>query len=74
AELKMALALINQLSPKKFDIKQYKDTYTGALMKIIEKKAKGQKVSQPKFKISRSKTKDIMSQLKESIAETKKAS
>lgn len=74
AELKMAMALINQLSPKKFDIKQYKDTYSAALMKIIEKKAKGQKVSQPKFKISRGKTKDIMSQLKESIAETKKAS
>lgn len=72
-ELKIAVALINQLSPKKFNIAKYKDTYTESLMDIIEKKAKGKTVSQPKFKISRSQPKDIMAQLKESL-KAKKAS
>lgn len=74
AELKMAMSLIAQLTPKKFDIASYKDTYTAALLKLIRAKAKGKKVAQPKFKVVRSKTKDIMSQLKESIEKTKKAS
>ncbi len=74
AELKMALALINQLTPKKFDITKYKDTYTDALMKIIESKAKGKRIAKPKFKIVHNKTKDIMAQLKESIEKSKKAS
>lgn len=71
AELKMAISLINQLTPKKFNIDKYHDTYSEALMKIIEAKAKGKKVTQPKFKIVRSKSKDLMAQLKESL-ETKK--
>ncbi len=72
-ELKMAMTLINQLTPKKFNIAKYRDTYTDALMKIIKSKAGGKKVSQPKFKIVRSQPKDIMAQLKESL-KTKKAS
>lgn len=74
AELKMALSLIAQLTPKRFDIKKYKDTYSESLMKIIEAKAKGKRVAKPRFKIIRNKNKDIMEQLKESIAKTKKAS
>jgi DNA end-binding protein Ku len=74
AELKMALALINQLTPKRFDIRKYKDTYTDELMKIIELKAKGKRITRPKFKIVRNKTKDIMAQLKDSIEKSKKAS
>ena len=72
-ELKMAKALIEQLSPKKFSIDKYKDTYADALMDVIKKKAKGQKVKQPKFKISRSAKSDLMEQLKESL-KNKKAS
>jgi len=68
AELKMAQALINQLTPKKFSIAQYKDTYDAALMKIIEAKAKGTKITQPRFKIVQSKSKDIMDQLKASLS------
>jgi DNA end-binding protein Ku len=73
AELKMAQALINQLTPKKFSLAKYKDTYDEELMKIIEAKAKGKKVAKPKFKIVHSKSKDLMAQLKESL-EHKKAS
>ncbi|PZF74548.1 non-homologous end joining protein Ku [Taibaiella soli] len=72
AELKMAVSLITQLTPKKFNIDKYKDTYSAALMKIIEAKAKGKTVSQPKFKMVQSKSKDLMDQLKESLETRKK--
>jgi DNA end-binding protein Ku len=68
----MAIALINQLTPKKFEISKYKDNYDDELMKIIEAKAKGKKITQPRFKIVHSKSKDIMAQLKESLATPKK--
>jgi DNA end-binding protein Ku len=67
AELKMALALINQLTTKKFSLDKYKDTYDEELMEIIEAKAKGKKVTQPKFKIVHNKSKDLMTQLKASL-------
>ena len=72
-ELKMAVALISQLTPKKFSVAKYKDTYTEALMKIITSKAKGKKVTQPKFKLARNNASDLMAQLKESL-KSKKAS
>jgi DNA end-binding protein Ku len=68
AELKMAQALINQLTPKKFDMGVYKDTYDEELMKIVKAKAKGKKITTPKFKIVHSKSKDLMEQLKASLA------
>lgn len=74
AELKMALSLINQLTPKKFNINKYKDTYTADLMKMIEAKAKGKRVAKPKFTVVRNKSRDLMAQLKESVEKTKKAS
>ena len=40
AEMKMAIALIDQLSAK-FDISKYKDTYSAELLKVIHAKAKG---------------------------------
>jgi non-homologous end joining protein Ku len=43
-------------------------------MKIIEAKAKGKRVSQPKFRIAKTGTKDLMAQLKESLGASKKAS
>ncbi len=74
AELKMAISLISQLSDK-FDITQYKDTYTEQLMKIIKAKAKGVKTTVPQMKIVHSSATDLMSQLKESLnTKRKKAS
>jgi DNA end-binding protein Ku len=67
AELKMAQTLINQLTPKKFSLDKYKDTYDDELMKIIEAKAKGKKIVQPKFKLVHNKGADLMSQLKASL-------
>ena len=72
AELKMAVTLINQLTPKKFTIDKYKDTYDEGLMKIIDAKAKGKRVAKPKFKIVRNKSKDLMSQLKASLEGNRK--
>lgn len=71
AELKMAIALIDQLSTPKFDISKYKDTYSGELMKLIEAKAKGKKIAAPTMRVVHSKSKDLMEQLKASL-ETKK--
>ena len=74
AELKMAIALVDQLSGK-FDITGYKDTYTESLMKVINAKAKGQKTVAPVMKVVHSKAKDLMEQLKASIeSKRKKAS
>ena len=72
AELKMAQTLINQLTPKKFALDKYKDTYDEELMKIIEAKAQGKKITQPKFKIVINKGKDLMEQLKASLDTTPK--
>ncbi|MBC7829212.1 MAG: Ku protein [Chitinophagaceae bacterium] len=74
AELKMAIALIEQLSSTKFDISKYKDTYSDELMKLIEAKAKGKKIPVPTMRVVHSKSKDLMEQLKASLEtkETKK--
>ncbi len=69
-ELKMAIALIDQLSGP-FDITKYKDTYTEELMKVINAKAKGKKIETPAMRVVHSKSKDLMAQLKASL-ETKK--
>ena len=71
AELKMAIALVEQLSGK-FDISGYKDTYNAALMKVINAKAKGKKTSEPVMKVVHSKTKDLMEQLKASLGTKRK--
>lgn len=73
AELKMAISLIDQLSGK-FDVSQYKDTYTEQLLKIIKAKAKGTSIKAPHMKVVHSKTTDLMSQLKASLGKRKKAS
>lgn len=73
AELKMAMALIDQYTGK-FNIEQFKDEYTAALMKIIKAKAKGKKTAAPKLKVVHSKSKDLMAQLKASLEKNKKAS
>lgn len=74
AELKMAIALVDQLSGT-FDITGYKDNYTASLMKVINAKAKGKKTEAPVMKVVHSKAKDLMEQLKASIeSKRKKAS
>lgn len=70
AELKMALALIESMT-EPFDISKYKDSYTEQLMKVIEAKAKGVKVAEPKMKVVHKQTEDLMEQLKASL-ETKR--
>ncbi len=71
AELKMAITLINQLTAK-FDISNYKDTYTAQLLKLIKAKAKGQKTVVPQLRVVHNKTKDLMAQLKESLGTKRK--
>jgi DNA end-binding protein Ku len=66
AEIKMALALIEQLSGT-FNITKYKDTYSAALMKLIKNKAKGKQTVAKPLRVVHSKTKDLMEQLKASI-------
>jgi DNA end-binding protein Ku len=76
-ELKVAKALIEQLTTEKFSIRKYKDTYHSALMKVIHAKAKGKRMAEPKFKMVKSNAKDLMAQLKKSLeaeAPKKKAS
>lgn len=66
AELKMAIALINQLSGK-FDISHFKDTYSTDLLKLIKDKAKGKKIEKPTMRVVHSRSKDLMEQLKASL-------
>ena len=67
AEMKIAKALIDQLTTKKFSIDKYKDTYHDELMKLIHAKAKGKARTQPKFKVVKSKADDLLSQLQASL-------
>lgn len=71
AELKMAKSLINQLS-QEFDPTVFKDTYSSALMKIINKKAKGKSSKIKKAAPAKEgKVVDLMAQLKASLEGTK---
>lgn len=69
-ELKMAVHLIDQLSGK-FDISQYKDSYSHSLLKLIASKAKGKKYAVPTMKVVHSRSDNLMEQLRASL-ETKK--
>ena len=71
AELKMALSLIDQLSGK-FDISQFKDNYTAQIMKVIEAKARGQKLTKKEMQVVHNKSQDLMEQLKQSLEVKKK--
>jgi DNA end-binding protein Ku len=70
-EMQMAMALIDQLTTK-FDIAKYKDTYKDELLKLIQAKAKGKKLTPSPLRVVHSKSKDLMSQLKESLSAKKK--
>jgi DNA end-binding protein Ku len=70
-EIKMAIQLINQLTTD-FDISRYKDTYSDKLMKLIKAKAKGKKITKSPLRIVHSRSRDLMSQLKESLQSSKR--
>lgn len=76
-EQAMAVKLIDQLT-EKFDISQYKDTYTSKLLKIIKEKAKnkGAKKIAPakKMRVVHTKNDDLMAALQASLSTKRKAS
>ncbi|GAA0880842.1 Ku protein [Algoriphagus jejuensis] len=72
-EVDMAESLIKQYS-EKFDLSKYKDQYTSQLMKVIKGKSKGKKAVVKKFEPENTPSKDLMAQLKASLAKRKKAS
>jgi DNA end-binding protein Ku len=65
-EIDMANKLVEQLT-EKFDISEFKDTYTDKLLKIIKNKAKGKKQTAPKMKVVHKQSDDLMSMLKASL-------
>lgn len=65
-EIDMANKLVEQLT-EKFDITEFKDTYTEKLLKIIKDKAKGKKRAAPKMKVVHKQSDDLMSMLKASL-------
>jgi DNA end-binding protein Ku len=76
AELKMAAALINQLTMP-FKPEEFKDEFSEKLMKVIESKAKGKGTAfKPLKVVHNTTTEDLMQKLKESLKPTtrKKAS
>ncbi|MGB8191188.1 MAG: Ku protein [Chitinophagaceae bacterium] len=70
-ELKMAMALIDQLAGP-FDPEKYKDSYSEQLMELIEAKAKGKKIKTPTMRVVHSKSQDLMEQLKASLSTSTK--
>lgn len=71
SQLKMANTLIDQMT-KSFDIRQYKDTYTGKLLKYIKAKAKGKKTTSKKMHVIHKRSDDLMEQLKASLENKRK--
>lgn len=73
AELKLALQLIDQGSGR-FDISQYKDEYTEALLKVIKAKArsKGARKATPMKVVHRKAPDDLMASLKASLGRQRK--
>jgi DNA end-binding protein Ku len=68
-ELKMAVSLINQYT-KPFEISKYKNEYADTLLKVIKARASGKKGKIRKMKVKTSQTRDLMDQLKASLAES----
>lgn len=71
AELKMAVSLIKNLADN-FDAAAYKDSYKADLLKIIKRKAKGQKIKVATKTETVEKTADLMAMLKASLQNSKK--
>jgi len=67
AELAAARQLVSALSGE-FDITDYRDEYREAVLSLIEAKARGRKVTQPRAEPERKPATDLMSALQESLA------
>lgn len=68
-EMKLALSLIENLAGD-FDPEKYKDTYTDELMKVIEAKAKGKRITIGKEEAPQAtSTADILKALQKSLSE-----
>lgn len=65
-EINLALKLIDQLT-EKFKPESFKDTYTNTMIKLIEAKAKGKKITAPTVEKKTAAVKDLMSVLKQSL-------
>jgi len=65
-EMDMAIELINRHASE-FDISKYKDEYNNELMKIIHAKAKGKKPKIHKLTVEKTKSNDLLEQLKASL-------
>jgi len=70
-EVEMAKALIGQLVDEKFDIHQYHDRYAENLMKLVEAKAKGQRIEEP-AELEPPVALDFMEALRRSVEKTAK--
>lgn len=66
-EMEMAVALIKRHSGD-FNIEDYKDEYSKELMKLIRAKARGKRPTVRKLKIAKTKSVDLLEQLKASLA------
>ncbi|MBL7706674.1 MAG: Ku protein [Taibaiella sp.] len=73
AELKMAKMLIKEYTAS-FDPSVYKNNYQKALMRIINQKSKGKKISKKPVQVESSKVTDLMAQLKASLDKPKTTS
>lgn len=73
AELKMAKTLIKEYTAS-FDPSLYKNNYQKALMRIINQKSKGKKVTKKPVQVESSKVSDLMAQLKASLGKPKTTS
>lgn len=65
-EMDMAIQLIKRHTGE-FDISKYKDEYTKELLKIINAKAKGKRPTIRKLKVEKTKSSDLLEQLKASL-------
>lgn len=70
-EMDVGMALIKQYSSK-FDINQFKDTYSNELLKIIKAKAKGKRTIVKKIKPQKATSNNLYDQLMQSLAGSKK--
>src|SRR5215204_1993027 len=71
-ELSLGKTLVDSLTTEKFDPGQYSDTYAKELVKLIEAKSKGQKVTVEEEQEKPADTTDILEALKDSLKGTGK--
>jgi DNA end-binding protein Ku len=70
AELEMATSLVENLASK-FDAKKYTDTYRSELLELIEQKAKGAPLPEPRAE--EAEVVDLMEALRQSVDRTKRS-